>query len=161
VYFSRRLRRWLGIDWLLARLPFGGLVRRIDDAATAYRDHKREVVIALAMSIPVHVLIAAATAMAGYAVGMKTNFFLLMTVIPVIFLSGALPITPQGAGVWEALGKSMLEHPPNVTMNQIVVMLLMIRLYQLAYSLSGSIFLLKGDVHMHPEAEGGASAPES
>jgi hypothetical protein len=32
-------------------------------------------------------------------------------------------------------------------------MLLMIRFYQIVYALLGSLFLLKGDIHMHPERE--------
>jgi hypothetical protein len=102
--------------------------------------------------VPVHLMLATSTALAGYAMGMETKFGLLLTVIPVIFLSGAIPIAPpQGAGVWEYLGKTMLNNPPFVTMNQIVAMLMMIRIYQLLCSLTGSIYLLKGDVRLHPE----------
>lgn len=154
VYFSRRLRRGLGLDWILSKLPMQGIISKVDNAAMAYRDHKKTVVIATLISIPGHLLIAASTAIAGHAVGIPFDRFgLLVTVVPVIFLSGALPTPPQGAGVWELLGRAMLLSPPVVTMNQIVVMLFMTRLYQLAYSLIGAIFLLRGDVHLHPERE--------
>jgi uncharacterized protein (TIRG00374 family) len=160
IYFSRRARKSLGLDWVISKLPMQGLFKRVDEAAVSYRDSKKAVVASIALSVPVHIALTSATAVAGYALGMDTRFGLLMTVIPVIFLSGAVPITPQGAGVWEAIAGAMLVAPPAVTINQCVAMLVMIRLYQLAYSLSGSVFLLTGDVHMHPErAE--ATAPES
>lgn len=153
IYFSRRARKMLGLDWLISKLPMQGLFKRIDEAAVSYRDSKKAVLASIALSVPVHIALSTATAVAGYAMGMDTRFGLLMTVIPVIFLSGAVPITPQGAGVWEAIAGAMLVAPPAVTINQCVAMLVMIRLYQLTYSLSGSIFLLTGDVHMHPERD--------
>lgn len=164
IYFSRRIRRVLGVDRLLSKLPGRNLLAKLDAAALAYADHKGAVLASMAMSVPIHFALVTATAVAGYAMGMDrafAGFGLLLTVIPVIFLAGSLPITPQGAGIWEAIGKQMLDHPPQVTMNQIVAMLLMIRLYHLAYSLVGSVYLLRGDVHMHPERGEDVDAPVS
>lgn len=158
VYFSDRIRQRTGLNWVLRKLPAQSLLTRIDDAARAYRTNKRAVLVAVLVSIPVHLALASATAIAGYAMGMETSLGLLLTVVPVIFLSGAFPITPQGAGVWEALGYLMLLPTGTATMNQIVAMLMMIRLYQLAFSLTGSFFLLRGDVHLHPERDEPADA---
>lgn len=152
IYFSRRMRRWLALERLLKIVPAGAFLAKVDRATMAYHDHKAVILWTVLMSIPVHLLLVASTAIAGYALGMRpTSPGLLLTVIPVIFLTGAVPITPQGAGVWELLGKTMLLHPPYVTMNQIVGMLFMIRFYQLMYSLTGAIYLLRGDVHLHPD----------
>lgn len=151
IYFSRTLRRRFGVDWLIARMPARQFIAKIDNAATAYRNSPGTVVNAVLLSIPVHLAVASATAIAGYALGMQTGFGLLLTVIPIIFLSGALPITPQGAGVWELLGKIMLIPTLTASMNQIVAMLMMARLYQLVYSLAGGFYLLKGDIHLHPD----------
>jgi uncharacterized membrane protein YbhN (UPF0104 family) len=156
IYFSRRLRRVFGVDWIIARIPGRSVFSKIDHAALAYAGHKGSVAASMAISVPIHFALTSATAIAGYAMGMSpavAGVGLMLTVIPVIFLAGALPITPQGAGIWEAIGKQMLNHPPEVTMNQVVAMLMMIRLYQLVYSLAGSVFLLRGDVHLHPERE--------
>lgn len=151
-YFSRRIRKSIGLDWLISKLPMREIFEKIDNSAVAYRDHKTEVLIAVAMSVPVHFLLAVATALAGKAMGMETSYGLLLTVVPVVFLSAAIPITPpQGAGVWEYLGKAMLLNPPLVTMNQIVAMFMMIRIYQLLYSLTGSFFLLRGGIRLHPQ----------
>jgi len=161
IYFSRRLRKMFGVDWVLARLPAKQLIAKVDNAATAYRDHPKTVITTVLMSVPVHLAIASATAIAGYALGMQTSFGLLLVVIPIIFLSGALPITPQGAGVWELLGRIMLVPTMTATMNQIVAMLMMARIYQLLYSLSGGFLLLKGDIHLHPERDDAGNAQET
>ncbi|MCC7192029.1 MAG: flippase-like domain-containing protein [Phycisphaeraceae bacterium] len=161
-YFSRRIRRALGVDRLISKLPGQNLLTKLDAAALAYADHKGAVLASMGLSVPIHFALASAAAVAGYAMGMDravAGFGLLLTVIPIIFLAGSLPITPQGAGVWEAIGKQMLDHPPQVTMNQIVAMLLMIRLYHLVYSLTGSVFLLRGDVHLHPERDEESAEP--
>ena len=87
-----------------------------------------------------------------------------MTVVPVLILGGAVPLTYQGLGVMEWIGERMLVNPPEVHFNQIVGMLLFFRLYQIGYALLGSLFLLKGDIHLHPEMDDepeNAAAPAS
>ena len=152
VYFSKWLRSALGIDWLLQRLPAKDFLASIDQAAFAYRDHKRLIAGTVAMSVVLHSLLMTATALAGYALGLRTPMGLLMIVIPVSFLVGAIPIAPQGIGVMEFFAVTMLQSPLAMA-NQIVGMLIMIRVYQVCYSLTGSIFLLKGEIHLHPQEQ--------
>lgn len=152
VYFSKTLRGMFGVDWLLSKLPAGQVFASIDAAAFAYRHHKMIVLYVIAMSIVLHIALVSATATAGYALGMQTPFSLLLIVIPVSFLVGAIPISPQGIGVMEFFAVAMLRSSLAFP-NQIVGMLIMIRLYQIFYSLLGSVFLLKGDIHLHPQGE--------
>ena len=151
VYFSRRLREALKIDWLISKMPMQGLLTKIDQAAVAYRDHRSLVLGAIALSLGVHLCLSTSTAFSGYALGMDRPFGLLLTVVPVLFLAGALPISPQGIGVMEVLAIKLIQDPPFATTNQIVGMLLMIRINQMFFSVFGAIFLLKGDIHLHPE----------
>src|SRR6187401_2573064 len=139
-YSSQTLREKLGLKWLVAHLPLGEQIKALDHAAVSYRNHKGVLLAAVAMSVPQMLCLCSAAALAGYAMGMDSPFRTLLTVNAVVFLSGAIPITPpQGAGVWEYLGKSMLCNSPAVTMNQIVAMLMMVRLYQVFFSLAGSV----------------------
>jgi uncharacterized protein (TIRG00374 family) len=151
IYFSQRIRKKLGITpERIARLPGAAMLMKIDEAALAYKNHIGVVFAAIALSLPVHLALAAATAMAGYALGMDTPLGLLLTVVPVLFLAAAVPLTYQGLGVMEYLGK-MLIVGVGATENQLIGMLLLIRFYQVFYSLLGSLFLLRGDIHLHPE----------
>ncbi len=158
VYFSRSLRRAMGIDWLIQRLPGQQLFASIDAAALAYRGHKRVVLTVFVMSVGLHLFLVTATAIAGYALGITTPFRFMLIVIPVSFLVGAIPIAPQGIGVMELFAVSMLRSPMALP-NQIVGMLLLTRLYQMFYSLLGSVFLLKGDIHLHPQEPAGDAPP--
>ena len=150
VYFSRRLRALLRVDRLLSLLPAKGLLGSIDEAAMAYRGHLLVVAGVISMGVVLHLMLVCATATAGYALGMDSSIGLLLIVIPVTFLVGAVPIAPQGLGVMEVFAVTML-NSPLASPNQIIGMLMMVRAYQLAYSLLGSVFLLKGEIHLHPQ----------
>ncbi len=167
IYFSTRIRRSLGITpqrvaklvcftpglrMFLSPDTIAKAFETIDEAALAYRHHLGVVLAAVALSLPVHLALAGATAIAGYALGMETPLGLLLTVVPVLFLAAAVPLTYQGLGVMEYLAASLIMGV-QASENQIIGMLLMIRFYQIFYSLLGSLFLLRGDIHMHPEQE--------
>jgi len=161
IYFSRRGRKLFKVDLIISKLPGKAIFQKIDQAAVAYRDHLGTAVTAILISVPVHFCLALSSALAGHALGMDHSYLLLMSVIPVLFLAGALPLTPQGVGVMEGLGLPLLVVTGKATANQVVGMLLLIRMFQIFYSMFGSIFLLKGDIHMRPagleealEAEG-------
>ncbi|NJL31913.1 MAG: hypothetical protein HC898_09925 [Phycisphaerales bacterium] len=65
----------------------------------------------------------------------------------------SIPISPQGVGTAEFVALKLLVQPSLATANQVIVMLMIARLYQLVYSLSGAGFLLKGDIHLKPEMD--------
>ena len=162
-YFSRRIREKLPLEAMMNRLPGGGFVRTVDEAATAYWQHKPTVAAATLVSVPTHLVYITGTAMAGYALGMRVELVLLLTVLPVVLLAASVPLTFQGAGVMEFLAVTLLAAPIDAglaTTTQVVSMLLIMRLYQVIYGLLGSVTLLRGDIHLHPqEADGGADAP--
>jgi len=151
IYFSQNLRRGLGVEWLLANLPAQRFLAPIDQAVFAYRNHKRVVLGAILISVMVHIILVGSSILAGYALGIRSPIGLMLVVIPVTFLVAAIPISPpQGIGVMEFFALVMLT-PPLAYPNQILGMLIFIRLYQIFYSLLGSMFLLKTDIHLHPQ----------
>lgn len=152
VYFSQRLRARLGLDWVLAKLPAQRIFASIDEAAFAYRGHKRLILLVIAMSMVLHLALVTSTSMTGHALGLQTPIGVLLCVLPVTFLIGSVPIAPQGIGVMEVFAVTMLGSS-GAAPNQVIGMLIMIRLYQMFYSMLGSVFLLKGDIHLHPQDE--------
>lgn len=148
IYFSKRLRSSTGLENMLAKLPDKGLASTIDQAAVAYRDHKMVVFIAMLMSVPVHVLTSSSIALSGYAIGVKEPFGVLLTVVPIVSLGGAIPISYQGLGIMEAIGTALIK---TASFNQIVIMLMLVRFYMIIYSMLGGLFLLRGDIHLNPD----------
>ena len=152
VYFHPTWRRRLGFDWLLHRLPGRQLLGQIDAAVVAYRDHKRLIAVAVGLGVMVHLLVATSTALAGYALGAGTPFGVMLNVVPVLFLAAAVSPIYQGLGIMELVATALLLDAPITTANQIVGMLLLTRLYQMAWSLLGAPLMLGGDIHLRPEA---------
>ncbi|MCC6580865.1 MAG: flippase-like domain-containing protein [Phycisphaeraceae bacterium] len=152
-YFSRRFRRWLHLGPWLLKLPGGHMLAHIDAAAVAYRHHVSSLAVSLALACALHLLLAVSTSLTGYALGMHRPLGLLLTVVPILFLGAAMPISYQGLGIMEAIAIPLLVASPMCDVNHIVGMLLLIRLYQIAFSLTGAVFLLQGDIHLHPERE--------
>jgi glycosyltransferase 2 family protein len=152
-YFSTRIRGIIGLERLFARLGPEHILVRIDETAAAYRDHKRIITAAVAMSLPVHLCQALATTLAGYALGMELPIVLMLTVLPVVFLAGSVPLTYQGLGVMEYLVVAMLLPSPLADANQLVSMLVVMRLFLIAYALIGALMMLRGDIHLYPQIE--------
>jgi len=156
IYFSGPLRRWFGIDWLVNHLPGRGirqLMVSVDEAAMAYRDHKGTVASAVLLSVAVHMCLITAAILGGYALGISHEFGLMASVMPVLSLGMAIPISYQGLGIMEGIGMPLLATAPYCTANQLIGMLMIYRLYMVVYSMLGSLYLLRGDIHMHPQEQ--------
>ncbi|MAT80265.1 MAG: hypothetical protein CMJ29_01295 [Phycisphaerae bacterium] len=156
MYFNAGLRTWLGLE-RLQRLFGGGLIARIEDAAHAYGVHKRSVTLATLISVVVQILLASAATLAGVSLGITHDPAVILTVMPILFLAAAVPMSWQGIGVMEGLGILLLAMPDFATPNQVIGMLLIYRGYELSWSLIGSLMLLRGDIHLHPERHQGAT----
>jgi len=154
LYLSPSVRRLGSRRPWLTRIPGQRLIRTVDAALVAYRHHKLAVTAAVAISVVVHVLIMTAATVAGHALGMQTPVGLMLVIMPVVIAGGALPISPQGIGVMEALAMALLLDPPAATTIQIIGMLITLRLYQMVYSLIGALLLIGGDIHLHPGTSG-------
>lgn len=163
-YFSRRLRNRLRLEWLLNRLfPADSIVAKMDRAMVGYSKRKGTVAATVLMSIPLQFMLAASAALAGFALGIYmhlTTFILLIASVPILFLVAAVPISYQGFGLMEGMGFFLLAAPGVANTNQIVVMLLLTRLYQVFFSMFGAVFLLGGDIHLHPERTPGPLATQ-
>jgi len=163
LYFSRRVRRGLGLQRLFDKLGPEHVLVRIDDAAAAYRDHKRVILATVLVSLPIHFCQALATTCAGWALGMGLSAGLMLTVLPVIFLAGSVPLTYQGLGVMEYLAVAMLLPSPVADANQLVSMLVLLRLFLILYALVGAAQVLRGNIHLfsQPEVPSGEEAGAS
>jgi len=103
VYLSRRARKRLGVDWVLSKLPAQGLIQKLDDAVTLYRDHTGTVVKALLLSIPLQVCGILSFWAIGVALGSSLTLMEDFVIFPVVQTVSALPLAPAGWGVGETL----------------------------------------------------------
>ena len=146
VFYTPTLRRATGLDFILRRLPLQAQVTKALDAMEVYRRRPLLVLGALGGSFPVHGTVILSAMFAGMAFKLPLNPQYYWVAVPVIVLSGALPISPQGAGVMEFFA-IVLTRSHGCTVAQAFALTMSIRLVQILWNLTGGIFVLRGGFH--------------
>ncbi|MCC6406415.1 MAG: flippase-like domain-containing protein [Planctomycetes bacterium] len=141
VYVNGTLRRWIGLDRLLAKLPGGALFQKIDQAVLVYSRHPWEMLGAFLLSVGNHLSVVLGVLALGRAFGDTVATLDYFVAVPVANIATALPLSPGGWGfgeavfgtLWEMLGGSAsLGIATSVTF----------RLLLLSFGLVGGLFLL-------------------
>lgn len=155
VFFSRRFRRWIHYDQLLARLPMADRLRRVDQTVFACRLHPWRTARAMILTFMSHLLLAAGVMYVSRAVGMPQatltrldwtyfDFYVSCTLaLSVGYLVAAVPLSIQGFGLLEAVFLRVLAGPWG-TSSQVLAVCLGFRMLQLLWSLPGMIAPWRG-----------------
>ena len=152
VFYSRRLRRWTGLDFILKRLPMQRQVQKAVTAMEIYRDRPMPLAVALLLSFPVHVTAIVSATFAGRAFDLPIPTFYYWVIVPVVALAGAIPISPQGAGVMEFFTVELTRRF-GVSIGEAFVLTMSIRLVQVLWNLVAGVFVLRGGYHAPSEKE--------
>ena len=103
-YLSTAVRRAIGFDRLVERLPGSKLIRKLDEAITVYSRAPREFLLALVFSIVNQCCVMAALVVLGHSFGDTTLRVIDYVVVGAVGnLASAVPLTPGGVGVTEML----------------------------------------------------------
>jgi glycosyltransferase 2 family protein len=146
VFYHPHLRKVLGVDWLIKRLPLQRQVQNCIEAMHLYAARPLVPVWAIVMTFPVHVTTIVSAYFAGRAFGLTMPFFYYWVAVPVIVLVGAIPISPQGAGVMEFFATE-LTRSQGVPTSQAIALAMSIRLGAMSWNLMAGIFVLRGGYH--------------
>lgn len=152
VFYVPVLRRATGLNYLLTKLPMQTQVRKAVDAMEAYGRRPASVAWAFMLAFPVHVASILSATFAGKALGLPLPELYYWAVVPVIALVGAIPISPQGAGVMEFFAVQLTKGQ-GVTVSQAFALTMSIRLIQMLWNLVAGIFVLRGGYHAPTEKE--------
>lgn len=152
VFYVPVLRRYSGLDFLLTKLPMQAQVRKAVDAMEAYGRRPTSVAWAFALAFPVHAASILSATFAGKALGLPLHDLYYWAVVPVIALVGAIPISPQGAGVMEFFAVQLTKRQ-GVTVSQAFALTMSIRLVQILWNLVAGVFVLRGGYHAPTEKE--------
>ena len=137
IYFIPAVRRTVGLDWWMMKLPGWRIFRSIDEADTDSCDHKMTVAGAVALAVVNHTVLVTSATLSTYALGVQHGLWLMAAVLPVLFFVMAIPITYHGLGIVEGVGVPLLVAAPWCTAHQLIGMLMLVRLYMIIYSLLG------------------------
>jgi uncharacterized protein (TIRG00374 family) len=158
VFYHPVWRRATGLDWLLKRMPMQRQVHHAVEAMELYGRRPGAAFTALLMTFPVHATSIISAIFAGYAFGISgpqghgMSLLYYCTVVPVVTLVGAIPISPQGAGVMEAFA-ILLTKGQGVTVSQAIALAMAIRFGQMFWNLVAGVFALRGGFHAPTEKE--------
>lgn len=155
VFANARLRRLTGVEFVMARLPMQQQVAHAMETMAIFRQRPGLVAWAMLITVPVHITVMVAAMLAGKAFGLPLSTGYYFVVVPVTVLVGAIPISPQGAGVMEYFAIKLTARQ-GATVAQAFALTMSIRLQQIFWNLVGGIFVASG--HYQPpkqaEAEG-------
>ena len=152
MFYHPALRRRSGLEWLLKRLPAQRQVHHAVEAMELYGRRPWIVVAALVMTFPVHMTTIISATFAGKAFGLSLGALYYWAIVPVVTLVGAIPISPQGAGVMEPT-MVVLTARQGVTVSQAFALVMAIRFFQIFWNLVAALFVLRGGYHAPTEQE--------
>lgn len=146
LFFSQRVRRVLGYEALLRRLPFGEKLHRVDQTMFSFRFHREQALLSLLLTIVTHFLIVTMIYCMARSLGVDPahtgrsawelyRAILLATVVGYLF--AAVPITFQGFGLLEAVFYKVLVDGHWADVSQMLTLTLSQRLIQVLWSLPG------------------------
>lgn len=146
VFYNRTLRRISGLAFILRRLPMQKQVVKAVEAMEVYGHRPLPVIAATLVSFPVHAMSILSASFAGMAFRLPLGMFYYWVVVPVVALVGAIPISPQGAGVMEFFAVQLTKRQ-GATISQAFVLTMSIRLLAMFWNLVAGIFVLRGGYH--------------
>jgi uncharacterized protein (TIRG00374 family) len=152
VFYNPMLRRFSGLDFIIRRLPMQTQVKKAVETMEIYRQRPGLIIWAVVVTFPVHATVVVSATFAGMAFGLPLHPLYYWVVVPVVVLSGAIPISPQGAGVMEFFA-ILLTRRQGATVSQAFALTMSIRLVQMLWNLLGGIFVLRGGYHAPSDKE--------
>ena len=159
IFYVPVLRRITGLDFLLRKLPMQEKIQKIIHTMELYRRRPLIILAALIMTFPVHITVIISAMLAGMAFNLPLTPGYYWVVVPVVVLAGAIPISPQGAGVMEFFA-ILLTRKQGCTVSQAFALTMSIRLVQIFWNLFGGIFVLKGGYQAPTQKEQDAAQRE-
>lgn len=105
IAFSKRLREFVRLKWLLHRLPaqIRNKLQMIDQAIFFYRDQRKMLIASILLGIANHVLSVCCVILIGISIGVGMPIFEYFVLVPVINIASAVPIAPNGWGIGETM----------------------------------------------------------
>ena len=139
---SRTLRRVMHLQKLYSRLPFAKTIASFGEAAQVYRHRWKSLVrVGLIMLLAPGIWVAA-LALIGRSIDLPISWYSYFLYIPLIYIIGAVPLTPGGAGLIESLYLIFFATMANPS--EILAFALLARLIPIAWGIPGMLVAITG-----------------
>jgi hypothetical protein len=143
VLLSPKLRKILHVQKLYQRLPISKQISAAGRAASRYGKRWPYLVMAIGMTVLAHVCWIGGIALVGLALSMDTPVWAYFVYVPLIYILGAVPISPGGVGWVESLYQSYFSLTAG-NPSAVLALALLARLIPIFWSLPGAIVAVRG-----------------
>jgi len=143
LFFSPRLRRLPGLQWIYQRPRITHHLRAAGQSIRIFRRRPRYVLWALLITLVGHLFFLGGIALIGVALGIGVPVYLYFVYLPLIYIIGAIPITPGGVGWVENLYVEFFGVTA-AALSAIVAMAMLARLLPAFWGLPGLVVAITG-----------------
>ena len=140
---SDTVRRWFHLDKIYKRLPIAHHFEAAGEAVSIYRGRIGSLVLAVCMTFVAHLSMFCSIGFLGRAMGMDTAIFTFLVYLPLIYILGAVPITPGGVGIVENLYVKFFA-TATVGASTIIALAMLARFIPILWSLPGLVVAITG-----------------
>ena len=141
VVLSSRVRSWFRLDRLIARMPMGDKIERLEQAARVFQGRPRELALAFGLSLCNHLAVIASAYALGRGFGDALGYDSYVGIVSVGNVVTSLPISPGGWGVGEWAYRELFELAGSAGSVGVAVSV-SYRLCTVVLGLAGGLFLL-------------------
>lgn len=142
VALSTRVRNAMHLQALYSRRSFRKAITAAGDAVRLYRRHFVGTLVAVLMAILAHISMVGAVAALGASLDLATPWYSYFVYVPLIYVVGAVPLTPGGVGVIESLYIGFFGSAA-VLSSTVLAVALLDRVIRLLWSLLGAIVIIR------------------
>jgi len=139
---SGRVRRALHLQRLYQRSRIAHHMAAAGEAARIYGRNLPALGLSLLITLVAHIFFIGAIALLGKALALQTPWYTYFVYVPLIYIIGAIPITPGGVGVVEGAYRSFF--CPPVPVPQVLALALLARLLPIFWGLPGILVAVTG-----------------
>lgn len=140
---SRRVRRVLHLQKLYGKLPIAHHIDAAGDAARLYRSRIGGLARVGGITVVSQTLFVGSIALTGVSLSLDVSWYEYLAYIPLVYILGAIPLTPGGVGLVEAFFVQFF-HSPTVNPSEILAMALLARLIPVLWGLPGAVVAVTG-----------------
>jgi glycosyltransferase 2 family protein len=142
LFLSRSVRRFISNNRWLEKYAKSGFLHQLLEAIEAYQSQKALLLFWLLASVVNHVFSIGFVALIGRAMGLNLPFIDFLVLVPIIAIASAVPITPSGWGVTEALFDLLFAKFAGLAVGEGAGLSAVSRVVGICWSLLGGILLL-------------------
>lgn len=140
---SRRFRGVFRLEKIYRRLPISHHIAAAGDAAALYRRRLGSLVKAVLITFVSHLAFVGFVCLIGKSLALQTPWYSYFVFVPLIYIIGAVPLTPGGVG-WVENWYLEFFQSPQCGASQILVLALLARLIPILWGLPGAVVAVTG-----------------